>query len=271
MPRTLAAGEEKKPRRWRALRVGAINEMECEGTKWFFYLPSQLKRDKRRPLPVVVSVHGAGSELEGARGCAQAFVDFAERRRVAVIAPFFIDNHPHFQYLSIGGNRADLRLLEILEDAKARVPILYIKRVYLFGHSGGGQFAHRFALVHPHRILKGGASAAGGYTFPKPDLTYPGGTQKRRHPLPEFQFAKFVQLPFAILVGDQDTGQLQDNELPNGQNRFERARNFYATLKDYARERKLPFRLLYQVHAGRDHSCFGTSARWVIRNVFEKR
>jgi len=191
------------PPRKQRLRIGAINEMELKGTKWFFYLPKKLKRDRRSPLPVVVSVHGADANLEAARGCAEWFLTFAERRRIAVIAPHFTENHPWYQALTIGGNRADLRLLEILEDAKSRVPPLFIKRIYLFGHSGGAQFAHRFALVHPGRVLKGAASAAGGWTFPKPDLIYPGGTKPRRDPLPEFQFASFVQMPFAILVGDR--------------------------------------------------------------------
>ena len=46
---------------------------------------------------------------------------------------------------------------------------------YLFGFSGGAQFAHRYVLAHPDRVAAAGIGAAGWYTFPDSATPYPYG------------------------------------------------------------------------------------------------
>lgn len=48
-------------------------------------------------------------------------------------------------------------------------------KILLYGHSGGAQFAHRFAMIHPEMIDKSAYSDAGRYCFPRTDIRYPDG------------------------------------------------------------------------------------------------
>jgi poly(3-hydroxybutyrate) depolymerase len=52
--------------------------------------------------------------------------------------------------------------------------------LHLSGYSGGGQFVHRFMLVHPGRVARVAVGAAGWYTFPDPalDWSIPAGSSR---------------------------------------------------------------------------------------------
>jgi len=155
-----------------------------------------------------------------------------------------------------------VRLLEILADAKRRVPILHIERFFIFGHSAGAQFTQRFALVHPERVLAGAVSC-GAYTLPDPQEPWPRGTKETRVKLPELKFDQFVQLRFAIIVGELDDAR--------GHNTVDGSKALYGACKAYAEQRGLQCRLLFHVNRGVGHACAGMSARWAISNLFEKR
>lgn len=254
---------EEKPTRRQRIRIGEINKLDYKGQTWYFYIPTKVKRDRRRSLPLLVSIHGGPDrKTDNIEGCVKTFMDFSERDRVAVIAPFFLQVCRGYQTLCLNGTRADLRLLEILEEAKRRVPILHIKRFYIFGHSAGAQFTQRFALVHPERVAKGAVSC-GAYTLPDPAEPWPRGTREARIKLPELKFDEFVQLHFAIVVGELD-GEDDHNTVKGSE-------ALYSACKGYAKKRRLRCNIVYHVNRGVGHACAGMSARWAITNLFERR
>ncbi len=130
------------------------------------YIPMNY-RDIVDPLPVLVAVHGTGRDVEGAR---DRFAAFAQEHGVAVLAPLFpaaiddpndIHNYKHVQYRGI---RFDEILLSMLDEAAKRWR-LDIRTILLAGFSGGGQFAHRFTLLHPTRVRAVSIGAPGRVTL----------------------------------------------------------------------------------------------------------
>lgn len=149
---------------------------------------------------------------------------------LSLLAPHFdAVRFPRYQRLGLRGEgpRADLALLGILDDLRA---LGGGPQVDLFGFSGGAQFAHRFALVHPRRVRRLSVAAAGWYTLPDPRRVYPYGMApgKRKGDLP-FRCGEFLRIRKLVLVGSEDrarddalrTGRRLDRE--QGRNRLERA------------------------------------------------
>jgi predicted esterase len=93
---------------------------------------------------------------------------FCLENRCALIAPGFVHNEADwrarrsFQYPGVWSGEA---LVSILE-AEAQNADIDPGGVFLFGFSGGAQFAHRFALLYPERVVAAHAHAAGEYTLP---------------------------------------------------------------------------------------------------------
>lgn len=108
-----------------------------------------------RRLPLIINVHGTRRDASLSR---DSLVDFADKLGVAVLAPLFpagldgptdIDN---FKALRSKTLKADLVLLDILNEVKHIWAGIQTDQVTLIGWSGGGQFAHRFAYFHPGRL-----------------------------------------------------------------------------------------------------------------------
>ena len=78
-------------------------------------------------------------------------------------------------------------------------------RLYLFGYSGGGQFAHRYAMANPERVAGVVIGAAGWYTMPQNNCSFPHGVAPCRD-LPNLRFdsASFLRVPMTVIVGDRD-------------------------------------------------------------------
>lgn len=164
-----------------------------------------------RPRPevdrqrVLVAVHGISRD---AQEQVELFGRAALSRGWTVVAPLF-DRvaFPAFQQLGLGargGLRADLALLELLDElglGPAAAP-----RLHLFGHSGGAQFAHRFALVHPQRVAALALGSAGWYTLPTAQATFPHGLR----PVdpaggPPLDLQATLSIPCRVFVGTRDT------------------------------------------------------------------
>jgi poly(3-hydroxybutyrate) depolymerase len=107
------------------------------------------------------------------------------------------------------------------------------ERVYLWGHSAGGQFVHRLMATQPHYIFEAvGAANAGWYSVPTLNLPYPeglGGIGLTRDDV-----AKLLAYPMIIFAGDLDTETAADNlpkheaAMAQGPHRFARAHTYLA-------------------------------------------
>lgn len=160
------------------------------------------------PWPVIVVVHGTQRMAERYR---DAYRAFAEEHGCLVVAPLFPAGADEpgdlsgYKRLEFRGTRYDLVLLAMLDEVAAGFPV-HLDRVHLHGFSGGGQFAHRFALLHPERLASVSIGAPGRVTRIDPDTPWWLGTADVAE-----RFGRSLDLPelrrvaVQMIVGAQDT------------------------------------------------------------------
>jgi dienelactone hydrolase len=187
--------------------------------------------------PVLVVVHGISRNVgEHIR----AFGNEAARQGFVTIAPRF-SRHRFPGYQRLGHCRdgsapmPDVALREILDEVHEATGA-DTSRVFLFGFSGGAQFAHRFALCSPGRVKRLVLGSAGWYTFPDAAKPFPRGIGPA--PLAEgYDLAHLLRVPTLVVVGEQDT--LRDGafnasrrlDVQQGPNRVERGRRWVAAMQ----------------------------------------
>ncbi len=207
----------------------------------------------------LVAVHGI---LRAAEDQARAFAERAARRGRPVVAPLFDETcFPGYQR-AVGRDRADLALLGLL-DALAHEGVCEPGRIELFGYSGGGQFAHRFAWLYPHRVDRLTVAAAGWYTFPD-TAPFPyglgAGSGKRdfaRHFTANLR--DVLALPITVAVGadddvvDENTRRGPAIDAQQGRTRLHRAQRWRQAMEDRARAFGLEPRVALHVLAGCGH------------------
>jgi len=141
------------------------------GREYYLYTPDDL--DKARTYWLVVGVHGANGNGKGAAGMA----GWVKKGNVIVVGPSFPDG---YQFLM---HDTDKQLQGIFADLQKEFH-LYPK-LFIYGFSGGSQFAHRFAMKYPEQVI--GCSAHSGGTWT------------------DSINAKAAAVPFAISCGEADT------------------------------------------------------------------
>lgn len=154
--------------------------------------------------PLMISVHGVARQpIEHLL----AFAPLAQRAGVALLVPYFSGTqHRRYQQLlhPRRGERADLALIDLVARVSHQHG-LRATRWHLFGYSGGGQFVHRFAMLHPQRVARLGVGAAGWYTLPDPTLAYPQGLQGAELLSGSaLELDPFLRLPIRVWVGERD-------------------------------------------------------------------
>jgi len=109
----------------------------------------------------------------------------------------------------------------------------------MFGHSGGGQFVHRFVLFKPNaRFNKAIAANSGWYTVPDGVANYPYGIMNC--PLssapPNNYFSKQLYITVGSLDNNGSDSSLRHNAASDlqGLNRLDRANYFYSNSQNYA-------------------------------------
>ena len=223
-----------------------------------------------------VSVHGI---TRNALEHALLFKPWADRYGIALVAPLFSrKNFRRYQTLNAaeGSLHADGALDLMLDDAKAIFSIPNAK-THLFGYSGGAQFAHRYTLKHPHRVVRAAFGAAGWYTFPDPALAFPYGFGAERNGQPFADMSVLARFPPSlVIVGSEDkTRDDALNKTPQidrqqGRHRVARARRWVNAMNAAADESKLPRRCSLEILLGASHT-FATSmhAHGMGKAVFE--
>ncbi|SEF61869.1 hypothetical protein SAMN05444920_101212 [Nonomuraea solani] len=131
------------------------------------YVPSAHDPDGA-PLPLAVLQHGTGRRGPQYR---DNFAAWAEEHDCVVLAPLFpagIGDDPDdlhgFKFLRYGDIRFDHALLAIVDEVGERFNVR-AERFLLHGFSGGGQFVHRFAYLHPDRLAGLSIGAPGRITY----------------------------------------------------------------------------------------------------------
>lgn len=170
------------------------------------FVPEDL-RDDEPPLQLWVFVHGTGRRTAF---YLDAFADLARAERAVVVTPLFPvgidgpDDVDNYKTLDGAGVRFDEVLLSMLDEVAHRWNV-DASRFFLHGFSGGGQFAHRFALLHPGRLTAVSIGAPGRVTLPTPDAAWPRGIAdvEQRFGIAH-DAAAFARVPVQVLVGSLD-------------------------------------------------------------------
>lgn len=199
---------------------------------FYCYVPPHCRADA---IPLVL-VHGIS---RNAAELVCRFSAFARQLGVPLIAPFFpASTYGMYQQARDRkrGIHADQALLDILEFV-GRECALDVSRCDIFGFSGGAQFAHRFAFLHPQRIRRCVAVSAGWYTMPDAEVRWPYGLAGA--PDGRIDRDAIRRIAFHVVVGRRDT--LDDAALrrsrkldrQQGENRLARARSWFRAMKDW--------------------------------------
>lgn len=260
----IAATPSRKP----DIQLHTLRDDPCQ--RYYLYLP-RITAGTR----VFVTVHGISRNAEEH---ARLFAPFAERYGVVLVAPLFPANR-FTKYQQLGkagdGKRADQALHQILSEVGTLTGAA-IDRLYLFGFSGGGQFAHRYAMAYPERVARFVVGAAGWYTFPDSTLKYPRGIRRRRD-LPDLRLEpeRFLKVPGSVVVGERDikAGSAL-NKAPRvaeqqGHNRVGRAQRWAEAMTAAAHERGLGTRYAMRILPRCGHSFRRGMRRGLGEYVFE--
>lgn len=196
--------------------------------EWFQYRASTAGPG----APLLVIVHGI----------ARNAVEYVFRLREAAEAAGAIVVSPHFsradygryqQVVAPGGVRADVALDAILAEV-SRTTGCRADRFHLTGVSGGAQFAHRYALLHPDRVASLSLMAAGWYTLPDPSHAWPLGTGGAPGAVDP---GRLAATRITVFVGDRDRARdpslRVDPEIDSlqGRHRLARARRWTRAMR----------------------------------------
>jgi poly(3-hydroxybutyrate) depolymerase len=216
---------------------------------------------------ILFALHG---ERRDARGNRDQLQSHAERHGFLLVVPEFDEkNFSEYAYQRGGvvddeGNALEKRrwtfgVIERLFDAVRQSARLRTDRYYLYGHSAGAQFIHRFVLFMPEaRYERAVAANAGWYTLPRFDEAFPYGLKGTS--VTEGDLKRAMARDLVILLGDQDT-DVSDASLRNtaraqaqGATRLERGRNFFAAARTAAGKMGAPLRWRQFEVRGAGHS-----------------
>ena len=227
------------------------------GLPYHLFVPQDRHPDGR----VLVSIHGVS---RNAREHLDLLQPYAEHHGVALIVPSFAaDSYPDYQRMGRKGRgpRADLALIRLLNEL-GRVEGLDTDCVDIFGFSGGAQFAHRFAMAHSRRVRCLVLGAAGWYTMPDHQLSYPHGVADAEGlDGVRLNALAAARLPTLVVVGEHDDCA-DDEELnrsetvcrSQGLGRLQRAQAWTRAMKVYAADRGESSAVGLQLLSGVGHS-----------------
>lgn len=153
--------------------------VDDQGMHCHVYLPEPL--DPTITYQLLVGVHGAGGKGVGAAG----LKGWADRGDVIVIGPSF-QTKGERPYQNGDGPHAE-KLIQLFTELGKEYRLE--EKMFLHGFSGGSQFVHRFAMLHPSYVC--GVSAHSGGSW----ATDGFGTIS----------TKAKKIPFAISCGEKDT------------------------------------------------------------------
>lgn len=224
--------------------------------KIFYFIP----QNATSSTPIVFSFHGTNRNAEEYRN---AMVARAENFNFIVVAPefsqanfsggdgynlgnVFVDgDNPSLSSLNPENEWAFSTIAPIFQEVKGLANNTS-SSFYVFGHSAGGQFAHRLLMFKPNLpITKMVVSAPGWYTFPDTTINFPYGLANST--LENNSLSNFFAAEVYVQVGDNDddpnAAGLRHNQFADAQglHRKERAIAYFNYCSQFAAEQNTLF------------------------------
>lgn len=148
-----------------ALVASQMDQRFC----YALYVPKNFDPAKSagKDYDLIIAMHGSARLVLPYR---DGFSDLAEKLGCFVFAPLFpigtieqgdVDN---YKYIAYRGLRYDLIMLGMIAEVEQRYGVRFARRV-IHGFSGGGQFVHRFAYLHPETLVAASIGAPGKVTL----------------------------------------------------------------------------------------------------------
>jgi pimeloyl-ACP methyl ester carboxylesterase len=184
----------------RVMAVQVIKETGSYGRDYYLFLPDKI--DPGRTYWLVVEVGGFQGATVGTRANEKSGVSrWVSRGNCIGISPSFPNG---YQVLL---ENTDVQLINIFHTIQDRYQLH--KKLFLYGHSGGAQFAHRFTLKHPDLVAGCCATSGGSWADELPSSA--------------------SDIPIAVSCGENDTA-LSTSSSP--MNRIDWAKKFSKQLDD---------------------------------------
>jgi len=174
---------------------------------YYLYIPASFELGISDDFRLCVLIHGTGRTPNIYR---DLFADFAEANRAIIVAPLFPagiiepGELANYKFIAFHDIRYDLVLNGIVDEVASRLR-LPERRFLLFGYSGGGHFAHRFAYLHPRRLIGLSIGAPGMVTLIDDRLPWWRGTADLEQIFGiGLDLDALAQVPIQLVIGDQD-------------------------------------------------------------------
>jgi poly(3-hydroxybutyrate) depolymerase len=186
--------------------------------QYCLYVPPQVGRGVK--VDLLVAVHGTSrtSFLEFRDG----FSEFGKWNDVAILCPIFPVGvrgdgaRSGYKYLREGDIRYDLLVLKMVAEVAETYGQDWSKFA-MFGFSGGGHFAHRFAILHPEKLWAASIGASGSVTLLDADKDWWVGIRDIGEQFGiAFDRAALAKVPVQMLVGDADLETWEITHKPGG-------------------------------------------------------
>lgn len=172
------------------------------------------------PVPLAVLQHGTGRRGPQYR---DSFADWAENHGCLVLAPLFPagigdpDDLHNFKFIRYQDIRFDQVLLAMVDEVAARFNVR-TERFLLHGFSGGGQFVHRFAYLHPDRLDGLSIGAPGRITYIDQDSPWWIGLKTFEEEFGQpARIDELREVPVQMVIGALDVETWEINN-PGGSN-----------------------------------------------------
>jgi pimeloyl-ACP methyl ester carboxylesterase len=236
----------------------------------FYYSPKADADD----LPIVIMLHGAERD---ASNYLNGLMETANKLGCKIIAPEFDAEDfygPDSYNLGNVYNRIKKKyypsdqwtfsLIEPLFDMVVKETQSSCKAYYLYGHSAGAQFVHRYLMfADSPRVIRAAFANAGWYTMPDFNEKFPYGIYGS--PIDQKKLEAFFSYNTCVLVGveDKDRNGIAFNVSAEaeeqGKNRFERGNYYYKYCKELAAKMSVPFNwsLTHVPNVGHDNEKMG--------------
>lgn len=198
-----------------------------------------------RKVDLLVAVHGTGrtSAFEFRDG----FSEFGLYNDCAVLCPIFPMNvrgdgaRSGYKYMAEGDIRYDEILISMVDEMAEKYGQDWSKFA-IFGFSGGGHFAHRFAILHPEKLWAASIGAPGSVTLLDPDRDWWVGVRDlaSQFGMP-FDREALARVPVHMVVGTADLETWEITHKPGSTYFMEGANDAGATRPERLRALKASF------------------------------